>query len=115
MIGIGLTKHGPPLPAERGVIIMLVGVPPAGALVMHKPRVRGKHTQQPATSGSQAVIQVVIDDVMRLVEPAQVTKGLTSGHQAGPGYRGDVALHQRQPEISGIIVPPMPECMPRMA
>ena len=58
---------------------------------------------EPFALGAQAIIEVVVDDQMRLVEPAEPGEGFTPRHQARAGQRDDVALGARQAEIAGLV------------
>ena len=64
---------------------------------------RREDRDQPLLPGPQAVIEIVVDDEMSLVEAAEPVEGFPPGHQARAGQRDDVALGAGQAEIAGLI------------
>ena len=61
---------------------------------------------------AQAEIKIVVHDIVGLVEAADRVEGLPAGHQAGAGHRDDLALREREPEITGLVLGGIAEGMP---
>src|SRR6185437_8895223 len=103
VVRVTLSEHPGPLPLERPLVEMVGGLRPRRLLVVDQRRIGGIDAQEAGATNLEAEIEVVIGDVVRLVEPAELTKQFTPGHQAGAGQRRDVALRPREPEIAELV------------
>ncbi len=73
-------------------------------LVVDQLRVRRIHNRQARLPGPQAEIHVVVDDLVRLVEPADAIEDVAAHQHAGTGDSRDIPLRERQAEITRIVL-----------
>src|SRR6185437_4511833 len=93
----------PPPPASESLPVELVAkVIAAGELVVNQHRVRGVDDALAPLPGAQAIVDVIVDDVVRFVEPALRLEFAAPDHEAGAGHGDDVALAEAQAEIARI-------------
>src|ERR1019366_5025117 len=92
-----------PLALEGRRIVAVGHMRTAGELVMNETRVRRVDCAQPAPPDAQAIIEIVVYDVVTLIEAAERLERLAARHETGAGHCDDVALRERQTEIAGIV------------
>ena len=96
-------EHAAPFPGEAGRVEILRHGFPAGEFMMDQRRARRVDRAQPGAMGAQAEIQVVVDDVVRLVETAQMVEHGAADEQAGAGDGDHLPPCQREAEIPRIV------------
>ena len=104
-----------PCSAEMRQVEYIPHTRPAGQFVMNQRCIRCIYRQHSRSVGTQAKIQIIIDDLVRLVELAETIEHLPPHQHARAGHRYRVALRQCQPEIIWVVgrgeaerVPPNP-------
>ena len=108
-------KQVTPFAVEDGGIVLVGHAGTADRLVMNETSMRGEHRIEPLFADPQAVIEIVVDDEVRLVEAAEAVEGFARGHQARAGQRDDVTLGARQSEIAGLVFRKVAEGMAALA
>ena len=81
-----------PVIVEMREVIHVLQPFPAGEFVMDQCRIGRENCQIAGLVGSQAEIQIVVDDLVRFIETTQGFEQFAPHQQAGAGHGHDIAL-----------------------
>jgi hypothetical protein len=100
---IALGEQLAPRLLEGAEIARILELGPACELVVNELRIRRVDHVLAGVEHPQAVVEVVVDHIMRLVEASQCFEAGPPHQHAGPSDACHVALHHREPEIAGVV------------